>query len=69
MLERSLLFEEIEEIFFKVVEKLFDDLCMVIILCEIEGLSYEEIVNVMLCFVGIVRLCIFRVCEVIDKVI
>lgn len=61
--------DEIEEILFCVVEKFFDDLCMVIILCEIEGLSYEEIVNVMVCFVGIVRLCIFRVREVIDKVI
>merc|ERR1711964_545614 len=67
--ERSLLSEEIEETLFKVVEKLPDDLRMAITLREIEGLSYEEIANVMSCPVGTVRSCIFRAREAIDKVI
>ena len=67
--ERSLLSEEIEETLFKVVEKLPDDLRMAITLREIEGLSYEEIANVMSCPVGTVRSRIFRAREAIDKVI
>lgn len=34
-------------------------------LCEIEGLSYEEIVEMMGCLIGMVCLWIFCVCEVI----
>ena len=60
---------EIEETLFKVVEKLPDDLRMAITLREIEGLSYEEIANVMACPVGTVRSRIFRAREAIDKVI
>ena len=67
--ERSLLSEEIEDTLFKVVEKLPDDLRMAITLREIEGLSYEEIANVMSCPVGTVRSRIFRAREAIDKVI
>jgi RNA polymerase sigma-70 factor (ECF subfamily) len=42
---------------------------MAITLREIEGLSYEEIANVMACPVGTVRSRIFRAREAIDKVI
>lgn len=40
---------------------------MVIILRELDGLSYEEIVVIMDCSVGTVRLRIFRAREVIDN--
>lgn len=49
------------------VEKLPDDLRMAITLREIEGLSYEEIANVMSCPVGTVRSRIFRAREAIDS--
>ncbi|MEG3768468.1 sigma-70 family RNA polymerase sigma factor, partial [Alteromonas sp. 14N.309.X.WAT.G.H12] len=67
--ERSLLSDELEATLFRVVEKLPDDLRMAITLREIEGLSYEEIANVMGCPVGTVRSRIFRAREAIDKVI
>ncbi len=67
--ERSLLSSEIEATLFRVVEKLPDDLRMAITLREIEGLSYEEIANVMECPVGTVRSRIFRAREAIDKVL
>ena len=46
-----------------------EDLRMAISLRELEGLSYEEIANVMDCPVGTVRSRIFRAREALDKVI
>ena len=67
--ERSVLSDEPEATLFRAMEKLPDDLRMAITLREIEGLSYEEIANVMACPVGTVRSRIFRAREAIDKVI
>ena len=51
------------------MDKLPEDLRMAISLRELEGLSYEEIANVMDCPVGTVRSRIFRAREALDKVI
>lgn len=64
--ENLVLLNELKWVVFEIIENLFEELKMVIMFCEIEGLSYEEIVEVMSCFVGIVCLCIFCVREVID---
>ncbi|XOV78459.1 MAG: RNA polymerase sigma factor RpoE [Aestuariibacter sp.] len=65
--ERVMLSEEIKSILFATVENLPDDLKMAITLREIEGMSYEDIANVMDCPVGTVRSRIFRAREAIDK--
>lgn len=65
--ERVMLSEEIKSILFATVENLPDDLKMAITLREIEGMSYEDIANVMECPVGTVRSRIFRAREAIDK--
>lgn len=67
--ERSLMSDELEKILFDALEKLPEDLRMAITLREIEGLSYEDIANVMDCPVGTVRSRIFRAREAIDKVL
>ncbi|MCP3689027.1 MAG: RNA polymerase sigma factor RpoE [Gammaproteobacteria bacterium] len=64
--ENMLLTDEIREKVFAVIERLPDDLKSAISLREIEGLSYEEIADVMGCPVGTVRSRIFRAREVID---
>ena len=51
----------------EVREELPDDLKSAITLREIEGLSYEEIAEVMDCPIGTVRSRIFRAREAIDK--
>lgn len=65
--ERLLLSDEISEVVFDTIEGLPDDLRMAITLREIEGLSYEEIAEVMECPVGTVRSRIFRAREAIDN--
>lgn len=65
--ERVMLSDEIKKILFATVEKLPEDLKMAITLREIEGMSYEDIANVMDCPVGTVRSRIFRAREAIDK--
>lgn len=67
--ERLLLSNEINKLLFETVEKLPEDLRMAITLREMEGMSYEEIANVMDCPVGTVRSRIFRARETIDAVI
>jgi len=59
--------DEIQEMVFKTIEGLPDDLRTAITLREIEGLSYEEIAEAMECPVGTVRSRIFRAREAIDK--
>jgi RNA polymerase sigma-70 factor (ECF subfamily) len=49
------------------MQQLPDDLREAITLRELEGLSYEEIAEVMECPVGTVRSRIFRAREAIDK--
>ena len=65
--ENLLLTEEIRATIFSAIERLPDDLKSAITLREIDGLSYEEIAEVMDCPIGTVRSRIFRAREVIDK--
>ena len=65
--ENLLLTEEIKATVFRAIEALPDDLKSAITLREIEGLSYEEIADVMGCPIGTVRSRIFRARDAIDK--
>ena len=65
--ENLLLTDEIRQTIFTAIEKLPDDLKSAITLREIDGLSYEEIAQVMDCPIGTVRSRIFRARDVIDK--
>lgn len=65
--ERELLAEEIKQVIFKAINDLPDDLKEAITLREMEGLSYEDIAQVMDCPIGTVRSRIFRAREAIDK--
>ena len=64
--ERSVLTDEIAATVYRVIENLPVDLKTAITLREIEGLSYEEIAQVMDCPIGTVRSRIFRAREAID---
>jgi RNA polymerase sigma-70 factor (ECF subfamily) len=64
--ERLALTEEIGTTVARVINQLPVDLRTAIMLREIEGLSYEEIAEVMDCPIGTVRSRIFRAREVID---
>ena len=59
--------DELQETILKTIENLPEDLKSAIMLREIEGLSYEEIAQVMECPVGTVRSRIFRAREMIDS--
>ncbi|MCY4329750.1 MAG: RNA polymerase sigma factor RpoE [Endozoicomonadaceae bacterium] len=59
--------EEVKETIFNVINSLPDGLRTAITLREIDGLSYEEISDVMDCPVGTVRSRIFRARTAIDK--
>jgi RNA polymerase sigma-70 factor (ECF subfamily) len=65
--ERHLLTGEIAATVQRAIEALPEDLRSAITLREIEGLSYEEIAQVMDCPIGTVRSRIFRAREAIDK--
>lgn len=65
--ERELLSEEIKSQIFKAMEALPEDLRSAIVLRELEGMSYEEIAQVMECPIGTVRSRIFRAREAIDR--
>ncbi len=65
--ENLLLTDEIKTTIFSAIEKLPDDLKSAITLREIDGLTYEEIADVMDCPIGTVRSRIFRARDVIDK--
>ncbi len=65
--ENLLLTDEIRATIFAAIEKLPEDLRSAITLREIDGLSYEEIADVMDCPIGTVRSRIFRARDVIDK--
>ena len=62
-----MLTEEIRKIIFDVIEDLPEDLRSAITLRELEGLSYEQIGEIMGCPVGTVRSRIFRAREAIDE--
>ena len=65
--ERALLRDEIEDTVHKTIQQLPEDLRTALTLREFDGLSYEDIANVMQCPVGTVRSRIFRAREAIDK--
>ncbi len=65
--ESLMLTDEIKQTVFAAIEKLPEDLKTAITLRELEGLSYEEIADVMACPIGTVRSRIFRAREAIDK--
>ena len=65
--ERQLLRDELEQVINSAIRKLPDDLRTAITLREFDGLSYEEIAQIMDCPVGTVRSRIFRAREAIDK--
>ena len=65
--ERQMLTEEIATTVHRVLELLPPDLRTAITLREIEGMSYEEIAEVMDCPIGTVRSRIFRAREAIDR--
>jgi len=65
--ERQMLTDEIAATVHRVIENLPVDLRTAITLREIEGLSYEEIAQVMDCPIGTVRSRIFRAREAIDQ--
>jgi RNA polymerase sigma-70 factor (ECF subfamily) len=65
--EREALTSELEKTIYRVMGELPSDLREAITLREIEGLSYEEIAEVMDCPVGTVRSRIFRAREAIDN--
>ena len=64
--ERQMLTDEIANTVNRVIEGLPEDLRTAITLREIEGMSYEEIAQVMDCPIGTVRSRIFRAREAID---
>ena len=65
--ENLALTDEIKRTVFAAIEALPEDLRTAIALREMEGLSYEEIAEIMDCPVGTVRSRIFRAREAIDK--
>ncbi|MEC6816531.1 RNA polymerase sigma factor RpoE [Photobacterium toruni] len=65
--ENQMLSEELKRVVFSTIESLPDDLKTAISLRELDGLSYEEIAEVMGCPVGTVRSRIFRAREIVEK--
>ncbi len=65
--ERNLLCEELKDTIAQAFQDLPPDLRTAVTLREMDGLSYEEIAEVMDCPVGTVRSRIFRAREAIDK--
>ncbi|SDT96962.1 RNA polymerase, sigma-24 subunit, RpoE [Pseudomonas pohangensis] len=65
--ERLLLRDEIETTVNQSIQQLPEDLRMALTLREFDGLSYEDIAEVMQCPVGTVRSRIFRAREAVDK--
>jgi len=59
--------DQLQDKVFATLEKLPDDLRTALTLREFEGMSYEEIAQVMDCPVGTVRSRIFRARDAIDK--
>ena len=65
--ENALYRDELERVVKQTLDRLPDDLRVALTLREFEGMSYEDIANVMDCPVGTVRSRIFRAREAIDK--
>ena len=67
--ETQLLNEEILATIKRTIDELPQEMRVAIMLCEFNGLSYEEIAQTMDCPVGTVRSRIFRAREAIDEVL
>ena len=65
--EASLATSQMEKVIYKAIDDLPEELKVAVTLREFEGLSYEEIAEVMECPVGTVRSRIFRAREAIEK--
>jgi len=65
--ENALFGDELRDTVLRALENLPDDLRTAVTLREFDGLSYEEIAEVMECPVGTVRSRIFRAREAIDR--
>ncbi|MGI9288353.1 MAG: RNA polymerase sigma factor RpoE [Pseudomonadales bacterium] len=65
--ENQLFGEELKSVVNKAIDQLPEDLRTAVTLREFDGLSYEEIADIMDCPVGTVRSRIFRAREAIDK--
>ena len=61
--------DELKRVVDEAIKGLPEDLRTAVTLRELEGLSYEEIAEVMGCPVGTVRSRIFRAREAIDRVV
>lgn len=64
--ENLMMSDQVKEVIFATIDKLPTDLKTAITLREIDGMSYEEIADIMECPVGTVRSRIFRAREAID---
>lgn len=64
--ENLLMSDEVKRVIYSSIDNLPDDLKTAITLREMDGMSYEEIADVMDCPVGTVRSRIFRAREAID---
>ena len=62
-----MLSKELERVVFDAIHNLPEDLKTAITLRELEGLSYEEIAEIMDCPVGTVRSRIFRAREIVES--
>ncbi|MGF1763118.1 RNA polymerase sigma factor RpoE [Aliivibrio kagoshimensis] len=65
--ENLSLSEELRQVVFSTIDALPEDLKTAITLRELEGLSYEDIAEIMDCPVGTVRSRIFRAREAVEK--
>ena len=65
--ENQMMRDQLKDVIFKAIKDLPEDLRTAVTLREMEGLSYEEIAEVMDCPVGTVRSRIFRARESIEK--
>ena len=65
--ENLLAGEQLESVVYKAIEDLPEELKVAVTLREFDGLSYEEIAEIMECPVGTIRSRIFRAREAIEK--
>jgi len=65
--ENQMMRDQLKDVIYKAIQDLPEDLRTAVTLREMEGLSYEEIAEVMDCPVGTVRSRIFRAREAIEK--
>jgi RNA polymerase sigma-70 factor (ECF subfamily) len=65
--ENQLMRDQLEQVVYKAIDELPEDLRTAVTLREMEGMSYEEIAEVMACPVGTERSRIFRARESIDR--